>query len=66
MLNGNFLCLSCPSATFPLQQGDFVPREWAKEKTFNVLLLVAVQLCLTMSNYVGWGPFGVLKVYQTM
>ena len=26
--NGNFLCLSCPSATFPFQHGGFVPREW--------------------------------------
>ena len=32
MLNGNFLCLSCPSATFPLQHGDFVPREWLAAK----------------------------------
>ena len=28
ILNGNFLCLSCPSATFALQHGGFVPREW--------------------------------------
>ena len=27
-LNGNFLCLSCLSATFALQHGGFVPREW--------------------------------------
>ena len=25
-LNGDFLCLSCPSATFALQHGGFVPR----------------------------------------
>ena len=24
--------LSCPSATFPLQRGDFVPREWLAAK----------------------------------
>ena len=27
ILNGNFLCLSFPSATFALQHGRFVPRE---------------------------------------
>ena len=26
--NGNFLCLPSPSATFSLQHGGFVPREW--------------------------------------
>ena len=30
--NGNFLCLSCPSATFALQRGGFVPREWLAAK----------------------------------
>ena len=29
---GNFLCLSCPSATFALQYSGFVPREWLAEK----------------------------------
>ena len=28
ILDDNFLCLSCPSATFALQHGGFVPREW--------------------------------------
>ena len=27
ILNGNFLCLSCPSATFALQHGGFVTGE---------------------------------------
>ena len=27
ILNGNFLCLSCPSVTFALQHGGFVPCE---------------------------------------
>ena len=27
ILNGNFLCLSCPSVTFALQYGGFVPHE---------------------------------------
>ena len=32
ILNGNFLCLSCPSATFASQHGGFVPREWKAAK----------------------------------
>ena len=32
ILNGNFLGLSCPSATFALQNGGFVPREWLAAK----------------------------------
>ena len=28
----NFLCLSCPSATFTLQHAGFVPREWLAAK----------------------------------
>ena len=27
-------CLSCPSATFALQHGDFVPREWLAAKAY--------------------------------
>ena len=32
VLNGNFLCLSCPRATFALQYSGFVPREWQAAK----------------------------------
>ena len=32
ILNGNFLCLSCPSATFAIQDCSFVPREWLAAK----------------------------------
>ena len=32
ILNGNFLCLSCTSATFASQHGGFVPREWKAAK----------------------------------
>ena len=32
ILNGNFLCLSCPSATFALQHEGFVPRKWLAAK----------------------------------
>ena len=32
ILNGNFLCLSCPRATFALQYSGFVPREWLAAK----------------------------------
>ena len=28
ILNGNFLCLSCPSVTFAFQQGGIVPCKW--------------------------------------
>ena len=40
-LNGNFLCLSSPSATFALQHGGYVPREWLAAKG----LLVAYTTC---------------------
>ena len=32
ILNGNFLCLSCPSAMFASPHGGFVPREWQAAK----------------------------------
>ena len=32
ILNGNFLSLSCPRATFALQYSGFVPREWLAAK----------------------------------
>ena len=32
ILNGNFLCLSCPSATFASQCAGFVSREWQPTK----------------------------------
>ena len=32
ILNGNFLRLSCPSATFALKRCGFVPREWQAAK----------------------------------
>ena len=32
ILNGIFLCLSRPSATCTLQDGNFVPREWLAAK----------------------------------
>ena len=32
ILNGNFLCLSCPSAFLAHQQGVFVPRDWPAAK----------------------------------
>ena len=39
IVNGNFLCLSCPSATFALQHGGFVPREWPAAKGRSVQVL---------------------------
>ena len=38
--NGNFLCLSCLSATFALQHGGFVPREWLAAKGLSVQVLL--------------------------
>ena len=40
ILNGNFLCLSCLSATFALQHGGFVPREWLAAKGLSVQVLL--------------------------
>ena len=37
ILDGNFLCLSCPSATFALQHGGFVPREWLAAKDLFIV-----------------------------
>ena len=37
ILNCNFLCLSCPSATFAHQHGGFVPREWLPTKNLYYL-----------------------------
>ena len=36
-LNGNFLCLSCPSATFASQHGGFVPLEWKAAKGLSLI-----------------------------
>ena len=44
ILNGNFLCLSCPGATFALQYGGFVPREWLAAKG------------LFAGNFSSWNP----------
>ena len=38
ILNGNFICLSCPSATFVSQHGGFVPREWKAAKVLLAML----------------------------
>ena len=32
ILNGNFPCLCCPSATFVSQHGGFLPRKWKAAK----------------------------------
>ena len=37
ILNGNFLCLSCPSVTFALQYGGFVPHEWLAAKDLFIV-----------------------------
>ena len=33
ILNGDFLCFSCPSAAFASQYAGFVPREWKPAKS---------------------------------
>ena len=40
-INGNFLCLSCPSTTFALKCFGLVPREWldAKGLLGNIVLI---------------------------
>ena len=55
ILNGNFLCLSCPSATYALQYGSFVPRDWQAAKgllhnfewLFSFVCYVPVRLLLS-------------------
>ena len=46
ILNGNFLCLSCPSSTFALQHGGFVLREWQAAKgPIDCLLTMFLRVC---------------------
>ena len=45
--NGNFLCLSCLTATFALQHGGFLPCEWQAAK---VLLSVVTAWLSYMKN----------------
>ena len=40
-------CLSCPSATFALQRGGFVPREWLAAKS---LLLTTTRMFFNLSD----------------
>ena len=46
--NGNFLCLSCPSAFLAHQEGVFIPRDWPPAKGPSVLYLLRV-LAVTSS-----------------
>ena len=46
VLNGRFLCLSCPSVTFAREQSSFVPREWLAAKG----LMHILSLCLILAN----------------
>ena len=43
--HGNFICLSCPSASFALQHGGFVPREWLAAKGLLLLSVIIEQIC---------------------
>ena len=44
ILNGKFLCLSCPSATFALQYGGFVPCDWLAERAYRAKSLTLPKL----------------------
>ena len=48
ILNCNFLCLSCLSATFAHQHGGFVPREWLPAKGLMPVFPVLSLCALTM------------------
>ena len=43
--SGNFICLSCSSASFALQHGGFVPREWLAAKGLLLLSVIIEQIC---------------------
>ena len=43
--NGNFLCSSCPSATFALQHGGFVPRGGLAAKGLLLLSVIKELIC---------------------
>ena len=47
--NSNFLCFSCPSATFASQHGSFLPREWQATK-FLLYQTTSCSLCYLYSN----------------
>ena len=51
VLNSHFLCLSCPSAFFALQQGGFVPREWLVAKGLIHCLLLFTLLTLAILHF---------------
>ena len=66
MLNGNFLYLSCPSATFPLQYGGFIPREWLAAKTLSLLGIGPKEIGGNAAFSARGSALNLLKVYQTM
>ena len=45
--NSNFLCFSCPSATFASQHGSFVPREWQATKVLSYQTTSVVYVIFT-------------------
>ena len=63
--NGNFLCLSCPSATLVLQHRGFLPREWLAAKVLlptDCLMWKAVETisCIKLNTCLGWS-----KLYKS-
>ena len=53
ILNGNFLCLSCPSATFALQHGGFAAREWLAAKGLLGLVHTKCKCTCKRGSHVG-------------
>ena len=51
-LSGNFLCLSCPSATSALQYGGFVPREWLAAKGLLAMIFFFQLFLVTVPEVV--------------
>ena len=51
VLNSNFLCVSCPSASLALQHGGFVPREWLVAKGLGIVFFCLLCLPLAILHY---------------
>ena len=53
ILNGRFLCLSCPSVTFAREQSSFVPCEWLAPKGLMHILSLFLILANKKFDYFG-------------
>ena len=52
ILDNNCLCLSCPSVTFALQHGGFVPREWLAAKGLLAMIFFSQLFLVTVPEVV--------------